>query len=224
MKFNVGDIIKGWQGSGCHYLVTNERMTKAEVVNVYEGVYDDIKIKVLECDDNSFIGREFRVCSKYFDLVKRKKEKSRKPIVIYNRGKEVIAVDKNTGKKAIARCCPEDTFDFETGAKIAFERLLSDPDNIAIGDTVRVVDTGALYTTNVDKVIEMTNNKKVLARYAYGDDKGFGHWKENTIIGTYRVLDVDDEKLLIQKNNYYTNAYSDSGEVLLINKRGVKKC
>ena len=98
-------------------------------------------------------------------------------------------------------------------------------DDIAIGDRVRVVNTGALYTTNVDKVIEMTNNKNVLARYAYGDDKGYTRGEKTIILGTYHVLNVDDDgRLLIQKNNYYTNAYSDSGEVLLINKRGVKKC
>lgn len=45
-------------------------------------------------------------------------------IVIYRKDNEVIALDKSTGKKAIARCCPKDTFDFETGAKLAFDRLL----------------------------------------------------------------------------------------------------
>lgn len=44
-------------------------------------------------------------------------------IIIYRKGNEVIALDKSTGKKAIARCCPEATFDFETGAKLAFDRL-----------------------------------------------------------------------------------------------------
>ena len=46
-------------------------------------------------------------------------------IVIYRKGNEVIALDKSTGKKAIARCNPADTFDFMTGAKLAFERLTS---------------------------------------------------------------------------------------------------
>lgn len=44
-------------------------------------------------------------------------------IVIYRKGAEVIALDKTTGNKAVAKCSPEDTFDFETGAKLAFERL-----------------------------------------------------------------------------------------------------
>ena len=45
-------------------------------------------------------------------------------IVIYRKGKEVIALDKVTGKKAVAKCGPDDEFDFNTGAKLAFDRLL----------------------------------------------------------------------------------------------------
>lgn len=45
-------------------------------------------------------------------------------IVIYRKDNEVIALDKTTGKKGIAKCCPEDTFDFMVGAKLAFDRLL----------------------------------------------------------------------------------------------------
>lgn len=56
-------------------------------------------------------------------------EKSLKPlknesIVIYRKGQEVIALDKTTGYKAVAKCCPDDEFDFNVGAKLAFERLL----------------------------------------------------------------------------------------------------
>ena len=46
-------------------------------------------------------------------------------IVIYRKDNEVIALDKRTGKKAIAKCSPEDTFDFNVGAKLAFERLMN---------------------------------------------------------------------------------------------------
>ena len=46
-------------------------------------------------------------------------------IVIYRKYNEVIALDKRTGKKAIAKCSPEDTFDFNIGAKLAFDRLMN---------------------------------------------------------------------------------------------------
>ena len=44
-------------------------------------------------------------------------------IVIYRKDNLVIAHDKATGKKAVAKCSPEDEFNFYTGCKIAFERL-----------------------------------------------------------------------------------------------------
>lgn len=45
-------------------------------------------------------------------------------IVIYRNDSEVIALDKTTGEKAVAKCSPVDEFDFKFGAKLAFERLL----------------------------------------------------------------------------------------------------
>ena len=44
-------------------------------------------------------------------------------IVIYRKDNEVIALDKTTGKKGVAKCSPEDNFDFMVGAKLAFDRL-----------------------------------------------------------------------------------------------------
>lgn len=46
-------------------------------------------------------------------------------IVIYRKDRQVIALDKSAGKKAIARCNPSDEFCFNTGAKLALERLMS---------------------------------------------------------------------------------------------------
>lgn len=47
-------------------------------------------------------------------------------IVIYRNGDKTIALDKTTGKKAEAKCSEDDTYDFYTGAKIAFERLIGE--------------------------------------------------------------------------------------------------
>ena len=54
-------------------------------------------------------------------------------IVIYRKDNKVIALDKTTGNKGVAKCSPDDEFNFETGAKLAFERLtgtnIGEPDN-----------------------------------------------------------------------------------------------
>ena len=115
-KFKVGDIVKGVKGSP--YTYTNKHMTKGEVVNVHEsGVID---VRCIEHDtDKSCIGVVFIDLSpKYFELVESKPE-----IRIYCNGKKVIAENTETGKKGIARCCPEDEFDFDYGAKLALRRL-----------------------------------------------------------------------------------------------------
>ena len=44
-------------------------------------------------------------------------------IVIYRNASETIAIDQSVGKKAVAKCHPDDTYDFYTGAKLAVERL-----------------------------------------------------------------------------------------------------
>lgn len=57
-------------------------------------------------------------------------------IVIYRNGNDVIAKDKSTGKSAKARCSKEDTFDFNVGAKLAFERLMGQGRKFKVGDKV----------------------------------------------------------------------------------------
>lgn len=44
-------------------------------------------------------------------------------IIIYRNGAEVVAKNTATGKAGVARCNPTNEFDFNTGAKLALERL-----------------------------------------------------------------------------------------------------
>lgn len=70
-------------------------------------------------------------------------------IVIYRNDKKVVALDKTTGKKAEAKCNPSDEFDFRTGAKLAFNRLMGEdvkPDDVRevkrkakVGEYVKIV-------------------------------------------------------------------------------------
>ena len=63
----------------------------------------------------------------------------------------MIALDKSTGEKAEAKCNPADEFDFRTGAKLAFNRLMGEdvkPDNgvrevkrkAKVGEFIKIVD------------------------------------------------------------------------------------
>lgn len=78
-------------------------------------------------------------------------EKVDTTIVIYRKDNKVIALDKSTGEKAEAKCNPADEFDFRTGAKLAFNRLMGEdvkPDNgvrevkrkAKVGEFIKIVD------------------------------------------------------------------------------------
>ena len=119
-KFKVGDKIRANRLSDEAYLTTSfKEKWVGEVVEIGQfsytcGLRDDIKVKGKD-------GRTFSVHSKYFDLI----EESSPELHITVKGNETIAVYKNGTeyKKAVAKCSPEDTFDFGIGAKLAHERL-----------------------------------------------------------------------------------------------------
>ena len=84
-------------------------------------------------------------------------------IVIYRNDNKVVALDKSTGEKAEANCNPADEFDFRTGAKLAFNRLMGEdvkPDN-----GVREVKRKA----NVGEYVKVVNEKSVFNTYKNGE-------------------------------------------------------
>ena len=87
--------------------------------------------------------RGYWCCDEMLEPVRRK---SNECIVIYSKDSDVIALDKRTGKKAVAKCSPDDEFDFNIGAKLAFERLgekkyrIVKQDEYEVGDKVKFVD------------------------------------------------------------------------------------
>ena len=107
-KFKVGDIVIGNDKNP--YSVTAKGV-KCEVVKVCDKHY--IRVRVLDHLE------DFLVLSVYFDFVQSDE------ITITRYGNKVVA---KYGKKvSIAKCSPEDEFNFETGAKLAFERLFEKP-------------------------------------------------------------------------------------------------
>ena len=108
-------------------------------------------------------------------------------IVIYRRDRSVFALDKSTGKKAEAKCSPEDAFDFYTGAKIAFDRLTKDDTAFKLGDILVALPSAPYVITKngwVGKVVELEDNgyitlrglgidKKCLINFTYLEPKYF---------------------------------------------------
>lgn len=92
--------------------------------------------------------KNFEIGSIFSDMLKKFGSET---IVIYRKDNKVIALDKSTGEKAEAKCNPADEFDFRTGAKLAFNRLMGEdvkPDNgvrevkrkAKVGEYIKILD------------------------------------------------------------------------------------
>ena len=135
-KFKVGDKVRildgskiknytdGWCGSLKRY--TGRNSTVIDVVDFVDG---RVGYKLYDTNNFTFDERSLKYAE-------------HETIVIYRKDNEVIALDKRTGKKAIAKCSPEDKFDFNIGAKLAFERLMnSDKESINVEDMRNKLDS-----------------------------------------------------------------------------------
>ena len=150
-KFKVGDIVRGTKESDEMYNITNSNVTKAKVVRVRDD--RKISIKIIEHKHNVFVNSTFEVSPRFFEKVKLE------TIVIYRKDQSVIALDKTTGKTAEARCNPADTFDFMTGAKLAFERLTSTRELLNTKICITYMDKGILPRLTIGKIYEVKNGR-----------------------------------------------------------------
>ena len=141
-KFYVGDVVKPNKKADENYTITNTSGVREAIVTELRDYTMDIKI----IKGSRSVGEVFTVEEKYFDLVRKAKQET---IVIYRNDNKVVALDKTTGEKAEAKCNPADEFDFRTGAKLAFNRLMGEdakPDDgevkrkAKIGEYVKVVN------------------------------------------------------------------------------------
>lgn len=108
-------------------------------------------VKINKIDDSSLPYEIYDETKKtYWWLKEGDMEPVSETIVIYRNDREVIAIDKLTGKKATAKCDPWDRFDFHTGAKLAFSRLFDEKEEclntkIAFVKGDKVFKTGHAY-------------------------------------------------------------------------------
>lgn len=133
-KFKVGDRYK----SG--YFADNDAVIEITEISGGTVFYKDVVVESIGL-------KHFQIGSIFSDAL----EKVDTTIVIYRNDNKVIALDKSTGEKAEANCNPADEFDFRTGAKLAFNRLMGEdvkPDNgvcevkrkAKVGEYIKIVD------------------------------------------------------------------------------------
>lgn len=139
MKFKVGDTVRFFSNSRLRRFNVNGSIGKV-VVNKGEPT-------ILISVTNKYGKKYFWAYRKELQLINQNK------IVITTDG-ETVTAKKYEGKEVIksatAKCHPDDEFDFDTGAKIAFDRLIEEPKEngkFKVGDKVNVVFDGYLYPT-----------------------------------------------------------------------------
>lgn len=115
-------------------------------------------------------------------------------IVIYRNGNNVVALDKSTGKKAEAKCNTADEFDFRTGARLAFNRLMGEdvkPGNgvrevkrkAKVGEYIKVVDAHSIFGTykNGD-ILKVTDVTSAGCECEGSDALSPGLWREEYVV------------------------------------------
>ena len=115
MKYKVGDKVKirkdlkvGEIYGGCRFASRMQNLV-GEIACI------EVVSKENECyriDSNHFLWTDEMFEGKVKDNIN-----------ISTNGNQVIAINEETGKKGVARCHPDDEFNFYTGAKIALARL-----------------------------------------------------------------------------------------------------
>ena len=94
---------------------------KGAVIEITEISGDVVSYK--DIAGRTYSVKNFEIGSLFSDMLKKVGSET---IVIYRNDNKVIALDKSTGEKAEAKCNPADEFDFRTGAKLAFNRLMGE--------------------------------------------------------------------------------------------------
>lgn len=127
-------------------------------------------------------------------------------IVIYRKDNKVVALDKSTDEKAEAKCNPADEFDFRTGARLAFNRLMGEdvkPGNgvrevkrkAKVGEYIKVVDAHSIFGTykNGD-ILKVTDVTSAGCECEGSDALSPGLWHEEyVVLENYKPEENDSE-------------------------------
>ena len=168
MKFKVGDRVK------CVKAYDGKDEAVGEVVTIITKSDLNLVEFDVNVDGHSGAGRGKAGCcwwfpDSYLELARDKNE----CIVIYRKDNTVTALNKSTGDKAVAKCNPADEFDFMTGAKLAFERLVTPP-AVKAGDWVKVLSGGG-HSLTVGKIYKVVTVHKIPKKWVRVD-KGYGSY------------------------------------------------
>lgn len=157
MEFKVGDKVRGVKGLVKGY--------KGVVVKTNSGFNGGLilcrfkNFKGHNGNGGTNIGKDYDTSDHWYVFPYEIELIKNETIVIYRKDDKVIALDKRTGKKAEAKCHPDDEFDFKTGAKLAFERLLEEPENKEEYYNGKIIFTKGDSTFKTGHIYEVVDGK-----------------------------------------------------------------
>lgn len=197
-KFKVGDVVKPNKKADENYTITTTSVVREAIVTELRDYTMEIKIIKGSCS----VGEVFTVEEKCFDLVRKAKQET---IVIYRKDNKVIALDKSTGEKAEAKCNPADEFDFRTGAKLAFNRLMGEdvkPDNgvrevkrkAKVGEFIKIVDAMPWMIPYKNGDIFKVNCVTTSGCICKKSEENVGLWHEEYVVLENYKLEKEPEK------------------------------
>lgn len=203
-KFKVGDRVKVKKNT-----VTLNIRTVGECGTVkklltdnYYSVEFDKFVDGHGCKGFAKYGYGWNCAEDALDLVKHQNE----TIVIYRNDNKVVALDKSTGDRAEAKCNSADEFDFRTGARLAFNRLMGEdvkPGNgvrevkrkTKVGEYIKVVDAHSIFGTykNGD-ILKVTDVTSAGCECEGSDALSPGLWHEEyVVLENYKPEENDSE-------------------------------
>ena len=155
-KFKVGDRVATTSG-----VLNAKKGMVGIVVDFHKWVAKNVLVKFdgwhngHDGEGHTASGKRYEVNACYY-IPEMLLKKINETIVLYRKGNRVIALDKSTGEKAEAICSPEDTFDFHTGAKLAFDRLMGEKSGAAAASAPEPVKYNGkiIFTKGDDTVFE----------------------------------------------------------------------
>lgn len=207
MKYKVGDKVKLAEKTTAYTSEKMERLLGKVVTITYVGEsYYSFKEDGGEWrwDDRSIEG-----------LAPSEEETALRKIVITSDGKETLA-RLHDGKKVIAsataKCSPDDEFDFNIGAKLAFERLMEDEDRwrvvdrpARVGDYIRLKTSGGFSFSKPGDILKVCKAARGYVRVLGKDHLRDTHFPYRT----WKYLDIEYEVVervgekKVEKPEYY---------------------
>lgn len=181
--FNIGDTVR---------LVMDHEGFMAGTVGVVTATDNDPRpnwiLYTVKTKDGRTIPRSFGF---RFELV----SNNNSELHITVKGNETIAVYKHDGKveKAVAKCSPEDTFDFKVGAKIAMERLGILPADPVEDKAVKLISS---FNSNYGVCGTKTNYKDVYGNPLFVGDV-VEQFHDNNYYGDAAIVSQEDEPFVM---------------------------